>query len=1338
MWLRFAITLLACCWLLPPGSTGNGPLYNAPDDCDWYQMVEEDGLAISLTCHLSAINSNLERTNFSVIPSFGTRSLTVRCNESNSISSLEPAAFANLKELQELNIEGCLIERIPNRAFDGLDKLKKLTIKTSAKSSVLIVDQGSLQGLPSLRTLDLSGNGIRSLPQSELCNLPELLSLDLSYNEIGSLREVLSERQQKEEECLSSLELLNLANNEITTLEDSDIFWPLYRLKELKLSANFIRHVQGSSVAIKSESLQVLDLSQNQITSLPETVFSNFSRTLTLLSIANNSISSLPDKIFDSMSSLEILDLSGNLLQDSHLSTALFRNLSSLLELNLSSNRLLDVKESKELFASLSSLEALKLGHNQLENFPSFPPLPQLRVLELSGNKIDRLDSFSLSGIRQITHLHLNNNQLSFVAEEALQNCSNVLVMDLSHNDLREAPSSLEFLTVLQTLDLSYNQINNIDNAPILKMNHLWRLQLSDNMLQNISVGLFKNLKSLQIVDLSNNAIDEVERGAFDSNEKLQAIRLDGNNLKTMDGLFQNLAHLTWLNISSNHISEFDYALVPRSLHWLDLSNNRIKELGNYFDLTGEVALGVLDVSFNSIRQLGPSSIPDSIQTLLLNDNQLEQIVPYTFFKKNQLTKVDLTVNNLRHIDRNALRLSSEIIDLPDFHLGGNPIECDCQMVWFKNINSASSSSHLNYPIIQDIESIYCRLVYTREVSYVPLVEARNEQFLCPYETHCFALCKCCDFDACDCEMTCPDGCTCYHDNSWSKNIAVCSNEGFRDLPDQLPMDATEIFLDGNNLSELDSHTFIGRKNLRILHLNNSQIHSIRNKTFNGLKSLTVLHLEGNKIEQLKGFEFETLIGLRELYLQNNLISFIHNATFKFLRSLEVLHLHGNHIVDYPVWQLAFNPFLVSVKLADNLWSCNCEFMERFRSWMSLHTSKVFDSESISCVTNEAGQHNVRMANFDVSSCSNAQAIATTRVQEISNENYLPLLAATLASFAVVLLILLAVFIYRHTLRVWIHSKYGVRVFDNSFNEDDLAESGSLDSQSREGGAFNNKLFDIFVSYSPKDELFVRDVLSSELEGQGSSSSQYKTCLYHRDVASQTYVADTIMQATEASRRTLVVLSENFLKSEWSRYDYKSGLHQALRSGKRKIIFVMLGNISSRDIDPDLRLYLKTGVVLNWGDRLFWEKLRYVLPDVPLSKLSIEKPQNNIIYQRTDLASPIKPASIVSSISSSAEEHYYQQPRYASSHLQTLPPLMPAAGSVKNNNLILAASNNNNNHRMLPAPPPNMTLYHPGILNPNFVTPHLQQQQEADGSAVVMPSLPGRQEMPGRTVIMHI
>ena len=53
--------------------------YESPEDCDWHPVVDGgDGEAVGLTCHLSAINSNSERTNFSVIPARGTVRLDVR------------------------------------------------------------------------------------------------------------------------------------------------------------------------------------------------------------------------------------------------------------------------------------------------------------------------------------------------------------------------------------------------------------------------------------------------------------------------------------------------------------------------------------------------------------------------------------------------------------------------------------------------------------------------------------------------------------------------------------------------------------------------------------------------------------------------------------------------------------------------------------------------------------------------------------------------------------------------------------------------------------------------------------------------------------------------------------------------------------------------------------------------------------------------------------------------------------------------------------------------------------------------------------------------------------
>jgi len=190
--------------------------------------------------------------------------------------------------------------------------------------------------------------------------------------------------------------------------------------------------------------------------------------------------------------------------------------------------------------------------------------------------------------------------------------------------------------------------------------------------------------------------------------------------------------------------------------------------------------------------------------------------------------------------------------------------------------------------------------------------------------------------------------------------------------------------------------------------------------------------------------------------------------------------------------------------------------------------------------------------------------------------DYTPLMIATLASFAVIIVLAMVIFAFRNSIRVWIHSKYGVRMFE------------SLESKMETG-----KLFDAYISYSAADDIFVRQVMSGELEMTGS----YRVCLHHRDLPGNTVLADTVIRASEAAQRTIVILSPNFLKTEWSRYDYKSGLLQAVNNGSRKVIFVLLGNMENNQLDPNLRLLLKNNIVLQWGDNLFWEKLRYSLPD---------------------------------------------------------------------------------------------------------------------------------------------
>ncbi|CAG0888736.1 unnamed protein product, partial [Cyprideis torosa] len=975
----------------------------------------------------------------------------------------------------------------------------------------------------------------------------------------------------------------------------------------------------------------------------------------------------IPLHAFDGLTELKNLTIKTHNSEWATMSLKIIRgaleNLLSLEYLDLSLNNIWEVYPST--FCSPTRLRFLSLSHNlevqlflqennidMLEDV-AFEGLGNLRMANLSSNKLVALPPSLFEHSKQLRELYVFNNSLSALAPGLFSKLDHLLVLDLSHNEITSEwlkDDTFQDLARLIVFNISHNHLTTLhasmfislqslqilreNNITVIEdgifdgMSQLYGLRLISNQITNISVEALKGLPALKILNVAHNNISYIAEKAFEKNRNLQAIRLDANQIADITSLFVKLPSLFWLNISDNAIAYFDYALVPRSLTYLDLHKNGIKKLGNYYHLNNVLNLHTLDASFNKITEIDRESVPDSIEVVFLNDNLISSIEEHTFRDKRNLTRVDLFANQLSTLDFNALVLGddSEIRTSPEFYIGGNPFKCDCQMDWLQRLSTSAAPS-ASHPKIMDLDSVYCQLLFHQHKGFLPIVEVDRSQFLCNYHAHCFTLCHCCDFDACDCEMTCPANCTCYHDATWTSNIVDCSNGAYERVPERLPMDATEVYLDGSHFRSLGSHEFIGRKNMKVLHLNNSGIVEIANQTFNGLMAMRVLHLEDNALTHLGGFEFAGLESLRELYLHNNRLQFIHNITFNVLKSLEILTLHGNLIKTYPVWQLSSNAYLVSVTLSENPWTCDCLYVSYMTRWVEENHPRIPDATEIRC-----------------SVSSDLSPILVVQPAEFSD--YLPLLLSTLAVFIILVVIAVVGFVFRRDLRVWVHAKCGLRLCMSRgrFQGDD------------------DRLFDAFVTYSSKDEVFATQVLAPELE-QGSPS--YRLCLHYRDFPVSAYLADTIIEAVESSKRTILILSPNFLSCEWTRFEFKSALHQVLRErrGGRRLIVIVLGDIPQRDLDPDIRLYLKACECLHWGEKGFWEKLRFALPDVdapravshcnPSSIPTYERPYGPSMSQKADYMT-------IRSVHTPTASLWRHHP----------PPLPSANGAPPNNNAV--------------------------------------------------------------------
>ena len=578
----------------------------------------------------------------------------------------------------------------------------------------------------------------------------------------------------------------------------------------------------------------------------------------------------------------------------------------------------------------------------------------------------------------------------------------------------------------------------------------------------------------------------------------------------------------------------------------------------------------------------------------------------------------------------------------PEFYLSGNPFDCDCDLEWLQQINEISLSGE--HPYVADLDDVSCASVGGSNLSdpaaaaaAVPIGRVKRHDFLCSYKTHCFPTCMCCEFYACDCRMHCPKGCGCYHDSAWSTNVIRCSHnqaERGSDVPLLIPMDATHIHLDGNDLGDVDSQSFIGRRRVHALYLNVSRVTSISRQTLSGLVSLQVLHLEDNLLKEIAGHEFATLSSLRELYLQNNQLAHIAANAFDSLTALTVLRLDGNLLTTFPAWQLMTSMrHLASLTLADNPGSCQCDFLLPFKRFLLAQQQRVADADKIVCMGDDDNLANLVDFRAENLTCHDDSSNNKALVQQVVpggdsfRQDLITILVSSSLALVVVLSLCLAACLFRSKIKRWLHNK-------SSDIYDSRCGSSSVHSGLGGGGSLvyangaNNRLFDVYISYSNKDADFVDQSLAPSLE---SGATAYKLCLHQRDFPPSATLEDTVAVATESSSRVVLVLSRAYLESEWPHV--KIPLRNALGAAAcGKLVLLYLDDIPEEEVGsryPELGQYAKACASVRWGTPGFLNKLRFFLPEPAFLTF-----QRNVtlrtLHQPTLLKSPLPhPTSVM-------------------------------------------------------------------------------------------------------------
>ncbi|KAM6232630.1 leucine-rich repeat-containing G-protein coupled receptor 6 isoform 2-T2 [Spheniscus humboldti] len=254
-----------------------------------------------------------------------------------------------------------------------------------------------------------------------------------------------------------------------------------------------------------------------------------------------------------------------------------------------------------------------------------------------------------------------------------------MLSVDCSELGLSEVPANLSPLTAY--LDLSMNNISQLQPSTLRHLRFLEELRLSGNQISRIPGEAFSGLYSLKILMLQNNQLSSIPAEALRDLPNLQSLRLDANLISVVpEKSFEGLLSLRHLWLDDNALTEIPVQALNHlpALQAMTLALNQIWHIPDYA-FQNLSSLVVLHLHNNRIQSLGANGFDGlhSLETLDLNYNELLEF-PGAIRTLGRLQELGFHNNNIKAIPENAfvgnpllqtIELShNQIEDLPSFH----------------------------------------------------------------------------------------------------------------------------------------------------------------------------------------------------------------------------------------------------------------------------------------------------------------------------------------------------------------------------------------------------------------------------------------------------------------------------------------------------------------------------------------------------------------------------------------------------------------------------------------------------------------------------------------------
>jgi Leucine-rich repeat (LRR) protein len=210
-----------------------------------------------------------------------------------------------------------------------------------------------------------------------------------------------------------------------------------------------------------------------------------------------------------------------------------------------------------------------------------------------------------------------------------------------------------KFCSALEELDVSNNQISQLDGAP----RTIRHLRLSNNCLSDLTS--WSQMCNLQYIDISNNGLTSLD-GLKDL-VHLRGLRADNNKIQSLEGIMC-LDGLINLRLRGNMVQSVDFAACRlQRLTELDLKGNCIRRVRGLCELRSLTTLNLEDNDMDAFPKENIEALW-ALKYLKLGGNKLEDLdvtgypnLRLLYLDRNRLRRVT-GLHQVRHLDSLSLR----------------------------------------------------------------------------------------------------------------------------------------------------------------------------------------------------------------------------------------------------------------------------------------------------------------------------------------------------------------------------------------------------------------------------------------------------------------------------------------------------------------------------------------------------------------------------------------------------------------------------------------------------------------------------------------------------------